>query len=598
MDTQNKYKLAKVGKITGSIFFASIFVSCAFLSTTTASADTTTQVSQTSSQTASSSAQASSASSTSSVPTAADLGKMTEAERAAAVAKMTPYQRAKMLEDAGIDVTKSTGAYNPDGDNASSASSTSDTTNESVGWHKDASTGRYYQVLSDGTKTDTAFVKIATSVVDKDTGATLYTTANYINADMGEEATTVDYQDQHLDAKGYTFDSIKATQGTVYSFSNSNSLNYSVDVNLDATQGDVGVTVYLTKGSTGGNTNPTNPTENVDRSNLEALLQTATGYQNDSKNYTSESRQALNDAITAAYGVDETPTSTQAQVDSATDKLQQAVDAIEAQGNLDKTDLQKSIAKAQGLVKQTDTYTEVSLSDLASAIQRAQDAENDSSMVQSEIDSANADLVSYINALEKQSPKTDTDKSALSDSIVGAQSKLDDGKTYTDETVANVREVLNKAFDINDNAQATQAQVDEAQSNLDKAVSALEVKEANSTPTPKPSDSDNGGTTIPDKVDKSKLQTEYNKAIQYKGADYTDASFAALQQKVSYALSVLGATDPSQSDVDKAIAGLKNGVAGLVSATTNDKQDTPTTPTDSGKNNSDNGSNSKDEKNS
>ncbi|GAJ26845.1 hypothetical protein JCM15457_1796 [Liquorilactobacillus sucicola DSM 21376 = JCM 15457] len=607
MDKQNKYKLAKVGKITGSILFASILLSGSVLSTTTAFADTTTQASQTSSQPASSSSsstattpvtassastasssQASTASSTSStdkVPTLEEMGKMSEADRAAALAKLTPEQRAKQLEDAGIDVDKLNG--NETGlDGASTASSTSNTTNESVGWHKDASAGKYYQVFSDGTKGPTAYKKVTTVVADKDTGATLATLVDYIEVDMGQYATTSNYKSYGFDSQGYTYDSSKITEG-VGSIENANSVNATIVLNADATAGsDLGATIYLTKGSTGGNTNPTNPTQNVDRSGLEALLQTATGYQHDSKNYTHESRQALDDAITAAYGVDETPTATQAQVDSATDKLQQAVNAIEAQGNLDKTDLQQNIAKAQGLVKQTDTYTEVSLSDLASAIQRAQDAENDSSMVQSEIDSANADLVSYINALEKQAPKVDTDKSALSDSIVGAQSKLDDGKTYTDETVANVREALNKAFDVNDNAQATQAQVDGAKTALDNAVSALKVKEAD--PTPTPSKPDEGGTITPAKVDKAKLQTEYNKAIQYKGADYTDASFSALQQKVSYALSVLGATDPSQSDIDKAAAGLKSGVAGLVSATTNDKQDTPTEP---GNHDADGGSN-------
>jgi hypothetical protein len=567
MDKQNKYKLAKVGKITGSILFASILISSPLLGTARAFADTT-PAAQTSSQPASSS---SSASSTSSIPSADEWNKMSDAERDAALAKMTPEQKAALLQQAGVNVDNTTGVtgVNPDSSSDSSSSSSSQT-DQTTGWHKDSSTGRYYEVFSDGTKTSSTYIKIATTIIDKNSGATLYTTDNYIDADSGQEATTVDYQEQQFDAKGYKFDSIKATQGTVYQFMNSNSLNYTIDVNLGATQGDVGVSVYLTKD---GDTNPTNPTQNVDRSALEALLQKAEGYENDQKDYTLESRQALTDAITAANGVDQTPTSTQAEVDKATADLQKAVDAIEAQANLDKTALQQNIAKAQDLVKQTDTYTEVTISDLAQAIKRAQTMEDNANAVQADIDTSNADLVKYINALEKQAPKTNADKSGLENSIVGAQAKLDDGKTYTDDTVAAVKSALTKAFTVNDNNQATQDQVDSAKTALDNAVSALKVKDAN--PTPTPSTPDEGGTTTPAKVDKGKLQTEYNKAIQYKGADYTDASFSALQQKVSYALSVLGATDPSQSDIDKATAGLKSGVAGLVSATTNDKQDTP-----------------------
>lgn len=579
MDKQNKYKLAKVGKITGSILFASILISSPLLGTARAFADTT-PAAQTSSQPASSS---SSASSTDKVPTVDELKAMSEADRDAAIAKMTPEQKAQMLADSGFDVDKANG-----NETGLDGAPTAPSTNESLGYHKDSATGMYYLVYQAGPSkltSDPVYERIVTTFIDKDTGATIGTQEDYMDT-VGGESTTINYQDKGFDKQGYTFDSIKATQGTVYQFMNSNSLNYSIDLNVGATKGEVGVSVYLTKGGNTNPTNPTNPTQNVNRSALEALLQKARGYDNDQKDYTLESRQALTDAITAANGVDQTPTSTQAEVDKATADLQKAVDAIEVQANLDKTALQQNIAKAQGLVKQTDTYTEATISSLVQSIKRAQTVESNPNVVQADIDTANADLVSYINALEKQAPKTNADKSGLENSIVGAQAKLDDGKTYTDDTVAAVKSALTKAFTVNDNDQATQDQVDSVKTALDNAVSALKVKDAN--PTPAPSKPDEGGTTTPAKVDKAKLQTEYNKAIQYKGADYTDASFSALQQKVSYALSVLGATDPSQSDIDKATAGLKSGVAGLVSATTNDKQDTPTEP---GNHDSDGGSN-------
>lgn len=567
MDKQNKYKLAKVGKITGSILFASILISSPLLGTTRAFADTT-PAAQTSSQPASSSSTTTTPA-TSSIPSKDEWDKMSDAEKNAAFDKMTPEQRADLLQQEGVDVDKLNG--NDTGlDGAPTAPNTS--TNESLGYHKDSATGMYYSVYQAGPSkltSDPVYERIVTTFIDKDTGATIGTQEDYMSTVSGE-STTINYQDKGFDKQGYTFDSIKATQGTVYQFMNSNSLNYSIDLNVGATKGEVGVSVYLTKG---GNTNPTNPTQNVNRSALEALLQKAKGYDNDQKDYTLESRQALTDAITAANGVDQTPTSTQAEVDKATADLQKAVDAIEAQANLDKTALQQNIAKAQGLVKQTDTYTEATISSLVQSLKYAQTVESNPNAVQANIDTANADLVNYINALEKQAPKTNADKSGLENSIVGAQAKLDDGKTYTDDTVAAVKSALTKAFTVHDNDQATQDQVDSAKTALDNAVSALKVKDAN--PTPTPSTPDEGGTTTPAKVDKGKLQTEYNKAIQYKGADYTDASFSALQQKVSYALSVLGATDPSQSDIDKATAGLKSGVAGLVSATTNDKQDTP-----------------------
>lgn len=579
MDKQNKYKLAKVGKITGSILFASILISSPLLGTARAFADTT-QAAQTSSQPASSS---SSTSSTDKVPTVDELKAMSEADRDAAIAKMTPEQKAQMLSDSGFDVDKANG-----NETGLDGAPTAPSTNESLGYHKDSATGMYYLVYQAGPSkltSDPVYERIVTTFIDKDTGATIGTQEDYMST-VSSESTTINYQDKGFDKQGYTFDSIKATQGTVYQFMNSNSLNYSIDLNVGATKGEVGVSVYLTKGGNTNPTNPTNPTQNVNRSALEALLQKARGYDNDQKDYTLESRQALTDAITAANGVDQTPTSTQAEVDKATADLQKAVDAIEVQANLDKTALQQNIAKAQGLVKQTDTYTEATISSLVQSIKRAQTVESNPNVVQADIDTANADLVSYINALEKQAPKTNADKSGLENSIVGAQAKLDDGKTYTDDTVAAVKSALTKAFTVNDNDQATQDQVDSVKTALDNAVSALKVKDAN--PTPAPSKPDEGGTTTPAKVDKAKLQTEYNKAIQYKGADYTDASFSALQQKVSYALSVLGATDPSQSDIDKATAGLKSGVAGLVSATTNDKQDTPTEP---GNHDSDGGSN-------
>ena len=149
----------------------------------------------------------------------------------------------------------------------------------------------------------------------------------------------------------------------------------------------------------------------IDVSALEALIETAEAM--DTTGYTSESVQALADAIAHAKTVAEAPESVQAVADEIV-ALQAAIDGLV----VDTAELEALIAEAKELAAK-EGYTEESIADLEAAIAAAE----------SVIEAATVDDVkTQIEALTAAMAAVKPDTTALEAAIAAAEEKLADDK--------------------------------------------------------------------------------------------------------------------------------------------------------------------------
>lgn len=149
----------------------------------------------------------------------------------------------------------------------------------------------------------------------------------------------------------------------------------------------------------------------IDVSALEALIETAEAM--DTTGYTSESVQALTDAIANAKTVAEAPESVQAVADEIV-ALQAAIDGLV----VDTAELEALIAEAKELAAK-EGYTEESIADLEAAIAAAE----------SVIGAATVDDVkAQIEALTAAMAAVKPDTTALEAAIAAAEEKLADDK--------------------------------------------------------------------------------------------------------------------------------------------------------------------------
>lgn len=139
-----------------------------------------------------------------------------------------------------------------------------------------------------------------------------------------------------------------------------------------------------------------------DTTELEKAILEAQGL--DETKYTEESFEELKEALAAAEAVLADPAASQSQVDAAAKALYAAMDALELKGTgdttpgeTDKTELEKAIAKAEGLDE--SKYTKESYADLEKALKDAKAVLDDADATQDEVDAAAKALKDAIAAL-------------------------------------------------------------------------------------------------------------------------------------------------------------------------------------------------------
>ena len=334
------------------------------------------------------------------------------------------------------------------------------------------------------------------------------------------------------------------------------------------------------------------PEEKIDKTALKAQIDRALALV--PADYSAASYNALKPILAAAQNVYASDSVKQPEVDSETAKLKAAIDAL----SVDKTDLNKTIADAKSKTK--EHYSDTSWANLQSVLSEAEKVTNNPAAKQSEVDHINEKLKAAIAGLN-------TDKTELEKKLADAKSKI--ATDYSTTSWNALEEAKKAAQEVEDNATATQAQIDEAAKRLKAAIDALNVdktklqeqlkdaetkQEANyspktwndfkqaeikakeinnqTTPLPKQSEIDAATKALQDAikalaVDKTALQNAINTANSKRKEEYTTQTWKALEEALAAANPVNADAATTQSKVNTATEKLEEAIKNLVPLT-------------------------------
>ena len=269
----------------------------------------------------------------------------------------------------------------------------------------------------------------------------------------------------------------------------------------------------------------TKPEEKVDKTALKAQIDRALALV--PADYSAASYEALKSILAAAQNVYASDSVKQPEVDSETVKLKAAIDAL----SVDKTDLNKTIADAKSKTK--EHYSDATWANLQSVLSEAEKVTINPAAKQSEVDHINEKLKAAIAGLN-------TDKTELEKQLASANSKV--STDFSPATWSALEEAKKAAQVIEDNATATQAQIDEAAKKLKAAIDALNV-------------------------DKTKLQEQITiaKTKQEQEADYSPTTWNNFKNAEIKAKEINNKTTPlpKQSEIDAATKALQDAIKAL-----------------------------------
>ena len=330
----------------------------------------------------------------------------------------------------------------------------------------------------------------------------------------------------------------------------------------------------------------------VDKTALKAQIDRALALV--AADYSVASYDALKPILATAQNIYTSDTVKQPEVDNETAKLKAAIDAL----NVDKTELNKTIADAKSKTK--EHYSDSTWTNLQNVLADAEKITNNPAAKQSEVDHVYEKLKAAIAGLN-------TDKTELERQLADAKSKTE--ADFSPATWAALEEAKNAAQTVEDNATATQTQIDEAAKKLKAAIDALNVdktrlqeqitvadqkqeidyspktwndfkqaeikaKEINdkTTPLPKQSEIDAATKALQDAikalaVDKTALQNAINTANSKRKEEYTTQTWKALEEALAAANPVNADKATTQSKVNAATEKLEQAIKNLVPLT-------------------------------
>jgi hypothetical protein len=273
----------------------------------------------------------------------------------------------------------------------------------------------------------------------------------------------------------------------------------------------------------------------ADKSNLQGAVDAARNMllpENVGK-YIEASVENLEEALEAASDVMDDPDATQGEIDDAFADLFDAIRQMYEAG--DKEALQTLVDIVSSV---SDTlYTLSSYETFANALDAANSVLDNRNALKEDVDTAFKDL---LDTFDKLILRADT--AALNASVAQAQQILENDKDYVESSLDGLEAVLDAAVKVLDDSDATQGQVDDARTALNK-----EIFEARLKP------------------ERSALLAALTAASTYSAARYAPAGFFVLSAAVQKGEVILTASDEdvTQEQVDEAAAAIYSAIASL-----------------------------------
>ena len=269
----------------------------------------------------------------------------------------------------------------------------------------------------------------------------------------------------------------------------------------------------------------------VDKTNLNKLIEKAKAYDGKQEFYTDDSWKSFSDALAAAKSEYKSENSTPETVKDVQEKLDAAIKGLKAK-KVDKSQLEALIKEAEG--KKEADYTPESWTTFATELQKAKEVNSDKNAKQKTVDQTCESLRAAIDGLATKT----VDKSQLEALIQEAEGKTE--TDYTAKSWAKLVTALEAARSEFRNENATQESVNNACGSLKTAIDGLTVK-----------------------ADKTQLKALIDEANGKNKAEYTSASWKALETALKNAQSVYDTEDATQKSVQDAYNSLKAAIDGL-----------------------------------
>ncbi len=266
----------------------------------------------------------------------------------------------------------------------------------------------------------------------------------------------------------------------------------------------------------------------VDKSQLEALIKEAEGKKE--ADYTPESWTTFATELQKAKEVNSDKNAKQKTVDQTCESLRAAIDGL-ATKTVDKSQLETLIKEAEG--KTETDYTAKSWAKLVTALEAARSEFRNENATQESVNNACGSLRTAIDGLTVKADKTQL--KALIDEASN-KNKVE----YTSASWKALETALKNAQSVYDTEDATQKSVQNAYNSLKAAVDGLTAK-----------------------ADKTQLKALIDEANGKNKAEYTSASWKALETALKNAQSVYDTEDATQKSVQDAYNSLKAAIDGL-----------------------------------
>ena len=263
--------------------------------------------------------------------------------------------------------------------------------------------------------------------------------------------------------------------------------------------------------------------EPVDKSELNNQIDKASSVS--PTDYSTASYNDLGPVLETAKGVYASEPVKQPEVNSETNKLKTAIDAL----NVDKTELNNTIADAK--TKTKEHYSDASWANLQAVLAEAEKVTNNPAAKQSEVDHVYEKFKAAVAGLT-------TDKTELEKQLHLANEKTQ--ADYSSETWSKLEEAKNAAQTVKDNDKATQVQIKDSIAKLKVAIVSLNV-------------------------DKTKLQEQLIVAEQKQEMDYSPNTWSEFKNAELQAKEINNQTTPlpKQSEIDAATKALQDAINAL-----------------------------------
>ncbi|MCL2798201.1 MAG: FIVAR domain-containing protein [Firmicutes bacterium] len=272
--------------------------------------------------------------------------------------------------------------------------------------------------------------------------------------------------------------------------------------------------------------------------------------------YTQASRTAFENALDAAQTVNNKSNATQSEIDTAKNNLTTAQNALvkdQTPVAVDKTDLAAAISSAQAIIDDEDyenDYGELARGAFELVLSASVEVYDNANATQAQVDGATTSLLAAIELLTDNGGEevAEVNKAELAAAIDDAQAIID-GEDYETDYAETDRETfelaLAAAVEVFENDEATQAEVDEAVSDLLAAIDAL---------------TNDGGEEVAE-VDKAELEAAISDAQaiidgENYGTDYAEADREAFELALAAAVEVFENDEATQAEVDEAVSDL------------------------------------------